>query len=87
MILIGLCCVLGLCHSFKSCALPISLLLQSVFCLLFVNLERTEPDLLVFEGLLWRHGSVAAAETGGLAAAVLRGAAGGGNGPFGGGCH
>ena len=30
---------------------------------------------------------MAAAETGGLAAAVLRGAAGGGNGPFGGGCH
>ena len=25
---IGLCCVLGLCHSFKSCALPLSLLLQ-----------------------------------------------------------
>ena len=23
-----LCCVLGLCHSFKSCALPLSLLLQ-----------------------------------------------------------
>jgi len=27
-ILIALCCVLGLCHSFKSCALPLSLLLQ-----------------------------------------------------------
>ena len=24
----GLCCVLGLCHYFKSCALPLSLLLQ-----------------------------------------------------------
>ena len=28
LIPIGLCCVLGLCHSFKSCALPLSLLLQ-----------------------------------------------------------
>ena len=26
-----LCCVLGLCHSFKSCALPLSLLLQFVY--------------------------------------------------------
>ena len=25
---VGLCCVLGLCHSFKSCALPLSLLLN-----------------------------------------------------------
>ena len=24
----GLCCVLGLCHYFESCALPLSLLLQ-----------------------------------------------------------
>ena len=28
LILIGLCCILGQCHSFKSCALPLSLLLQ-----------------------------------------------------------
>ena len=28
LILIGLCCVLGLCHSFRSCALPLSLLLH-----------------------------------------------------------
>ena len=27
--LIGLCCVLGLCHTFKSCALPPSLLLEN----------------------------------------------------------
>ena len=26
-----LCCILGLCHSFKSCALPLSLLLQFVY--------------------------------------------------------
>ena len=29
LILISLCCVLGLCHSFKSCALPLSLLLHT----------------------------------------------------------
>ena len=28
VILVDLCCVLGLCHSFKSCALPLSLLLH-----------------------------------------------------------
>ena len=28
LILTSLCCVLGLCHSFKTCALPLSLLLQ-----------------------------------------------------------
>ena len=31
LILISLCCVLGLCHSFKSCALPLSLLLHQCF--------------------------------------------------------
>ena len=31
MILIGLCYVLGLCHSFKSCALPPSLLFHALF--------------------------------------------------------
>ena len=29
LILIGLCCVFGLCHSFKSCALSLSILLHS----------------------------------------------------------
>ena len=37
LILMGLCCVLGLCHSFKNCALPLSLLLQYDFCLCLVS--------------------------------------------------
>ena len=31
LILIGLCYALGLCHSFKSCALPPSILLHALF--------------------------------------------------------
>ena len=49
LILISLCCILGLCYSFKSCAWPLSLLLQF--------------DFLAFQGilksLLQRHSSKA----------------------------
>ena len=46
MILIGLCCVLGLCHSFKKCALPLSLPLHYLFASLVV---QTEKNLLAIQ--------------------------------------
>ena len=37
-ILIAVCCVLGLCHSFRSCALPLSLLSQIYVCMNILHL-------------------------------------------------
>ena len=40
-----LCCVLGLCHSFKSCALPLSLLLQQWES---SNFSTCSPTLIIY---------------------------------------
>ena len=42
--LISLCHVLGLCHSFKGCALPPTLLFQNQFSNLFLNLQFLPGD-------------------------------------------
>ena len=43
----SLCCILGLCHSSKSCALPLSLLLPFQWCFWTVELEKTLESPLV----------------------------------------
>ena len=67
MLTVSFCCVLGLCHSLKSCALPLSLLLHlHVIChfplvafnilslsLIFVSLITVDID--VFSGCLKYH--------------------------------
>ena len=50
MILIGLCCVLGLRHSFKSCALPLSLLLRYRWGKQGTERARDQPEVVVAVG-------------------------------------
>ena len=43
--LIGLCCVLGLYHCFKSCSLPLSLLLQTYLRITFLNIMKNHSHI------------------------------------------
>ena len=57
LILISLCCVLGLGHSFKSCALPLSLLLQFHPQIFFCK-RKNVSSLVSIQGLHVVFGSV-----------------------------